>query len=258
MKDIILDYYKRNVGLYDLFPLIVVLPEAMGAATMDEHKKFLEKYAEKSEKKEDHISYNVPIETLGRHLRLIDRKNSYALAQDLLPQSIIVTLVSQFDLFVTLAIKYIYHAKPEMMNAIQRDITYSEINRLGDIEKIKAYLIEKEIETILRDSHHSQICWFEKKLGTTLQADKELIADFVEITQRRNLFVHSDGLVNQQYLSTCKEHGYTCDDIKAGDKLRVDMEYFCHSADRLMEIGCKLSQILKRVTCTFGGAAPQF
>lgn len=249
MHDVILEYYQRNVGLYDLFPIITKFPEAIKSIEEKQHIKLLKSYGEGKDNENGTITYKVPPQIGGVHDSFLDKKKSYTLAEDMLPQSIIVLLVSQFDLFVSHAIRYIYKKKPVMLNSIQRNISYAEINALGDIEKIKEYLIEKEIETVLRDSHHSQICWFEKKLDTTLQADTRLVADFIEITQRRNLFVHSDGIASQQYISICKEHGNDCEGINAGQKLKVDSAYFNHSADRLIEIGCKLGQIIWRKVC---------
>ncbi len=246
MKEHIQDYYHRNVGLVELYPFIGLTADMIGKKTQIQHYEFLENETEKKEGNEKEATFVIPFSQMGRHHSFLGKIKAHDLSKEILPQALVVALVSQFDLFVARAVRYIFNKKPLMLKAIEKNITYAEIDALGDLEKVKEYLIEKEIECLLRESHIDQIGWFEKKLSTKLQTDQKLIADFVEITQRRNLFVHSDGIVSQQYISKCREYGQDCEGMKAGDKLTVTQEYFSHVSDRLVEIGCKLGQIIWR------------
>ncbi|GAG36970.1 unnamed protein product, partial [marine sediment metagenome] len=70
---------------------------------------------------------------------------------------------------------------------------------------------------------------------------------FVEITERRNLFVHCDGIVSSQYLKVCRTHGVQLDSkLKTGDQLTVDPAYFSKAFDCMLEIGIKLGHVLWR------------
>ena len=68
--------------------------------------------------------------------------------------------------------------------------------------------------------------------------------DFVELTERRNLFVHSDGVVSQQYISVCKSENAYNGDIKKGSQLKVDKQYFEKAFKTLYVVGIKLTQML--------------
>jgi hypothetical protein len=70
---------------------------------------------------------------------------------------------------------------------------------------------------------------------------------FIEITERRNLFVHSDGVVSSQYLNNCKVYKVKFEkEPQAGDKLVVTPEYFDLAYKTLYEISVKLTQVIWR------------
>jgi hypothetical protein len=70
---------------------------------------------------------------------------------------------------------------------------------------------------------------------------------FVEVTERRNLFVHTDGVVPHQYLDVCERSSCTvAEDICLGKSLSITREYFTAAYECLYEIGVKLAQVLWR------------
>ncbi|MBR6063965.1 MAG: hypothetical protein IKP54_07420 [Bacteroidales bacterium] len=69
-------------------------------------------------------------------------------------------------------------------------------------------------------------------------------ADYIELTERRNLFVHSNGVVDSQYLTECKKNNYETKGISVGSQLLVDTDYFVRSYNLLYLMGIVLSQIL--------------
>lgn len=70
---------------------------------------------------------------------------------------------------------------------------------------------------------------------------------FIELTERRNLFVHCDGVVSEQYLNVCRKHKVNVDpEIVVGKKLQAEKKYLKQTYEVLYEIGIKLSQVLWR------------
>ena len=61
-----------------------------------------------------------------------------------------------------------------------------------------------------------------------LRKDLSIWETFIEITQRRNLFAHNDGIVSTQYLNACKVNSVTHEDnkINIGAELGIDIDYF--------------------------------
>ena len=158
----------------------------------------------------------------------------------------IVALTSQYDVFLARLMDVLLRKKPEMLAASERKFTFSEINSYSSIEDIRSDLIEAEIDSLLRKSVVEQFVWMENKFDVKLRTDLEIWASFVELSQRRNLFVHADGLVSRQYLAVCSDQGSDISKIKIGDELSVDAAYYRRAHRILLEIAVKLSQVLWR------------
>ncbi|MFY0605652.1 MAG: hypothetical protein JXR10_02995 [Cyclobacteriaceae bacterium] len=184
---------------------------------------------------------------INKYLDLDKKTQNSFLAERLIQRNFIVSLISQFDAYVGSLIRKIFIIQPELLNGSDRNLSFSKLSEYSSIDEAKEYIIEKEIESVLRDSHYNQFKWLENKLGMTLTKDLPSFCDFIEITERRNLFVHSNGVVSSQYLSVCNKHNYQFDSvITTGQELSVDEKYFTKAYRILFEIGTKLSQVIWR------------
>lgn len=99
----------------------------------------------------------------------------------------------------------------------------------------------------MRSSHQEQFDWLAKELSISTLTKFKDWPNFIEITQRRNLFVHTNGIVSNQYLTTCNKYKVdNIENINKGDKLNVDRAYFERTYEIFYEIGIKLSQMVLR------------
>ncbi len=196
---------------------------------------------------EDDFSYEIPDSVYTIHSEKKKEINKFTVAYSIFPRMFVVTLVCQYDAIIGNLIRLVLTNKPEILNGSEKPITFKQLTEYHSMEEAKEAIITKEIETILRDSHDEQLKWFENKLGIKLHEDKELISKFIEITERRNLFTHNNGIVNDSYLLNCKKFGIQTE-AKIGDILEVSPTYFTEAADCIMEIGIKLIVILWRKT----------
>jgi hypothetical protein len=114
------------------------------------------------------------------------------------------------------------------------------------LEDAREYIIDKEIETVLRKSHSEHFDYLESKLKITLKKNLPIWQTFIEITERRNLLVHCDGKVSNQYLKVCREHNCTLDEVKLNQKLRVSIDYFNEAYECLYELATKLTHTIWR------------
>lgn len=189
----------------------------------------------------------IPFDSFPRFIELSNKIEASTLAYKYLPISIIISLVSQYDAYLNNLIKTIFHIKPEILNSSERNIQYTDLISFNNIGEAKDYVIEKEIESVLRENHLSQLKWLEKKLSIKLRDGIPNLVSFIELTERRNLFVHCNGVVSRQYLDICKENKVpNIDKLKPGDKLDVKPIYLTKSFYTLFEIGVKLGHVLWR------------
>ena len=163
------------------------------------------------------------------------------------PSMILLPLVSQYDAFIANLLKVLFQKKPECIFSAERQVSFSEIAELNSIEDIRNSILEKEVEKIIRESHSKQFDLMEKYFGIELKKGLDVWPDFIEITERRNLLAHTNGVVSKQYLSICNHHEIAAEKIqKLGDKLSFTGQYFVHAFDVFFEISIKLSHVLWR------------
>lgn len=177
---------------------------------------------------------------------LISKSNRANKALRVLPQSLVVAMVSQYDSLVSNLIRLVYEIFPEKLYSSEATITYKQLFSSGDLEQLKNQIIEDKIETTLRKPHEEQLKDM-SKLINNISLDKfSLKKEFIEITQRRNLFVHCNGKVSKQYIDNCANAGIERI-AKEGDILEVDEKYFNNAFYVLFCVGIMLAQTIIRV-----------
>ena len=196
---------------------------------------------------DDENSIFIPQNLLKNFVNLSQKIETSELAYNLMPANFIVSFVSQYDAYLGRLIQTVFHVKPELLNNSEKNLLFSDLLEFNSIDDAKQYIIEKEVESVLRDNHSKQFKWLESKLKMTLTKDLPSFKDFIEITERRNLFVHCNGVISRQYIDVCNQNGVkNLENLKLGDKLQVPPAYFSKCYSVLFEIGVKLGQVLWR------------
>lgn len=166
--------------------------------------------------------------------------NNTASAFDMTGENAVIGLVSKYDGYLGLLTKQIFTDKPEILNGSDKEFKASDILTYKDFDELKDVLMEKEIETLLRKNHVDQLQWLESKLGIELRKFK-LLPEYVEIMERRNLFVHCNGVVSRQYMSECKKYGCELPEkVKLGATLDAYIDYVRKAYKVLFQVGVML------------------
>lgn len=239
-------FVERVNSLAEIFPITIAVIQDALTKTSEETTDFIDKHSEVV-KEGDEQTKRIVDGYIGELLRWTTKLIRVGLVQDLVPRSFIVSLVSQFDIFVGKLVSAFFYLKPEALNASEKLFSFAQLLDFASIDNAKQYLIEKEVEGVLRQSHSEQFDWFENKLKIPLRKDLHSWPTFIEVTERRNLFVHTGGVVSSQYLKVCRENGVKLSSsLTVGDELRVDAEYFAIASSCIFEIGVKLAQVIWR------------
>jgi len=190
---------------------------------------------------------SIPLEHIRRWNRMKSKHDQVDLARKLIPRSILVSLVSQYDAFLGRLLRMIFLSRPELLNASERTLTFAQAASFDSIEAMREHVIEKEVEGVLRSSHADHFKWMENRFSVTLTKGVDIWPQFIELTERRNLFVHADGVVSNNYLTTCKQNGVALDPLlHEGTPLGVPQDYFVESYRCIFELGMKLAHVLWR------------
>lgn len=194
----------------------------------------------------DEGKYSVPIEN-----RRFLAKDEAELKQNetmikLLPNSVLMLFVSEYDIFLSNLLKEIYISFPEYLNSCERTFSYAEISKYSEITTIKQVVIDKEVESIIRESHKTQLVKLANKFKIKTLSEFENYSKFIELTQRRNILVHCDGIVSEQYIRECNEAKCNLNGVNVGDVIDCNFPYLSGSYKVLCEVSIKLFQILLR------------
>jgi len=163
-----------------------------------------------------------------------------------LPQVILIGLLSAYDAFLSDLLRLVLSKHQEIVLTSEKEIKFSELIEFSSIEDARRSLIDREIDSVMRESHQKQFSWMEAKFKIALTQDLPSWPKFIELCERRNLFTHTGGIVTDQYMKNCKTNGCEISDIVAGQKLDVGPKYFSSAISIVTEIGLKLVHVLWR------------
>lgn len=161
-------------------------------------------------------------------------------------KAIFLNLFSSFDAFVGSLISCLFNSNPELYKGLGKQVSVCEILSFESFEELKEKVLNDEIESIRRKSYIEQFSDLEKLFSIQLTKFKNW-PSFVELSQRRNLLMHCDGIVSDQYLNTCKKEGYVFKDkVVLGDELLLGSKYMETAFNLMVEVATKLGQTLWR------------
>lgn len=247
LHEIVDSYIHKLVALHEVFPYQMAMAAVVAQQSAKKHKRFLDENAEKLKEDDETTSYKLNFKVYRHSSRLGRRSDRAKTVLDLLPRNFVVSYVSEYDSFLGKIINQILRFKPELIESKDKTISLSELVNLGSVEAARDKIFSKEVESVLRTSHADQFSWMETTFSIPLTKGLDTWPLFIELTERRNLFVHCDGVVSEQYINVCNKHKVKIDkETVVGKRLQAEKRYLRQSHETLYEIGLKLSQVLWR------------
>ena len=240
-------YIQHIESLNDSLPMSLAIVSVARKTAIEKFFTFVKEKNIAEKKTGNMVSYQVKMEDLTKFTRLKQRVDKIILSEKNVSESFFVSMISHFDAYISNLIRALFMIKPEVLNSTDKILTYPQLLQFNNVEDARNYIVEKEIETVMRESHVEQFNWLEKKFSIKLRVDLPSWTKFIEMTERRNLYVHCDGKVSSQYLHVCQENGVEYDkEIKIGDRLEIDAKYFQNAYRVLFELGVKLANVFWR------------
>jgi len=181
-------------------------------------------------------------------IREIERHNNSSPIKTL-EKSLFINLFADFDKYVGDLISILYHKQSGLYKNINGEIKLSDALEYESMDKLREAMLDKEIETLRRGSYIEQFKNLESKFSIKTLTDFDEWSKFIEMSQRRNLFTHCDGIVSKQYLESCETAKFKFKEkLFIGDQLEIGDEYFFKSCQLITEVAVMLGQTLWRKT----------
>ena len=169
------------------------------------------------------------------------------IANRTVPRSFLVSLVSQYDAFLRLVFRALL-LEANILRGSHKALEVADLLRFGSINDAYEWIVDREVDEVMRGSHSDQFDFMKAVFGVNWIRDEDpLWRNFIEVTERRNLFVHADGLVSNQYIEICNRNKVTLEEgVSKGTELKVPPAYFKHAYQTLLEMGIKVAQVMWR------------
>lgn len=255
------DLFQININRFieELSALNDTLPIEIAILSMKHQQliKKLEKISTVSEETDDSgkefIRYKTNTDDLDKFSKIHKHIKRTDIAYKILPRNFIVSIVSQYDAFLGKLVKTLYEINPNIIRSCEKELNIKDLFNYDTIDELKDHIVDKEVESLLREEHFEQLKILERRISKvlgnnfTLTTDLPVLASFVELTQRRNLFVHSNGMITRQYLEAKKKWNFGSDCCGELDgELKVEPLYCKKAFQVLYEISVKLTHVLWR------------
>lgn len=247
IKDVIDTFLHRILDIEDCAKEYISAAEKSYNDNGEKLIEDIERHQRTLEDEKDEAIRVITVKELRKTLREIERHNSSSPVETL-EKSLFISLFSVFDKFVGDLVAVLYSKKPDLYNNISKEISLAEALKYSSMDELRQVFLDKEIETIRRKSYAEQFKDLESRFSVKLTKFDEW-PNFIERSQRRNLFTHCDGIVSKQYLDACREANFKPkEDKKVGDQLEIGAKYLFQSCMLVSQVGVMLGQTLWRKT----------
>lgn len=230
-------------SLASSFGFLMRMTEAVHAAASKEWREFLGQKGEPfSDAATGKKRYRVSALNYEESRKLDAKRARAERALQTVPRSFVVSLSSVFDVFIGRLIRVLFRENPELLGTIKRELKLEDIQQFERVKQVEDMVLDEEIEGVIRDSRRRQFDWMEKKFAVPLTKSLDCWSRFVELSERRNLFVHTDGVVSKQYKRVCQEVGlkWNGEEPALTTTLDATPEYFDQACNTTIEVGLKL------------------
>ncbi len=104
-----------------------------------------------------------------------------------LPEIMIIGLVSTYDAFLGNMLRVIFKKHNEIVLTSEKSVKFSELSKFSSIEEARNFFIDKEIDSILRESHYDQFDWMQEKFGMKLKRRTRFLAKVCRNMRKKKL-----------------------------------------------------------------------
>jgi hypothetical protein len=147
-----------------------------------------------------------------------------------------VNLITEFELLLSKIAKVYYLGFEGSLDKKEVKIRLEEIKKFASISEIKEHLVESEIFKLTSGGLDEWREFLKEKFGVEFEKvtpDWEL---FKKYFYQRNLFIHNDGIINEDYI---RKSGRT--DIKLGDQISINKRDLSVCLENFLIVGSTIA-----------------
>ena len=233
--------YRRAIGLY-----LSLGPAFSRAKFFGKLDKLIKSRGQHLGNIKDAEYATLPIEEFENIRGDLDELSDLLEFSSLLPGLLLVGLATSYDVYIGKLIEMIVEVRPEILDAAEKQFSLRQLMEFKSFEDARSSAKQHIVDDVMRDNRQKQINWIATKLNLKLDMNDAIWGEFVEICERRNLFAHSGGRINRQYLENCNRAKTNLANASLDDLLEVSPKYLRRAIDVFYEVGVKIGIIVWR------------
>jgi len=164
--------------------------------------------------------------------------------RELLNRSILMSLVSYFEVLVADLAHAFYRIAPDAISTADKVLSVNELKQFSSIDEALRSIVSDRIDKLLRSSVSDWQEFFQSRMKINMKLIVPEWAQWNEYFQRRHIVVHAGSHVTQLYLSKLDWKALTpyMPKPSLGDKLDIDDAYLEHAINTFEIAGLLLCQ----------------
>lgn len=195
-----------------------------------------------TEKKSERYSFVIHEDDVARVAGELSTTTHLMKAATSIQRSNLGALVAEFDHLMFRMLKAICIDHPELIMPDEEAVPVGFLRSGGTLEAWQADQIERKIINRLHESHDDVVAWIltdiAKLKDLSSVKSSPFYRDFLEVCQRRHIFIHNGGVVNKEYIRKCVVAGFEESTLpKEGEVIYSDFGYLKSSAARVYLVG---------------------
>jgi len=164
-------------------------------------------------------------------------------AYTVIPRSLFVSMVSEYETLLDRLLTTVFTLQPAMCNQLKMPsfLTVEKALTFESIGAMRQHIIDAEVEHMMRGNSEEQLEYLNGKAHVDVKKICDGVPEMYEASERRNLYVHCDGHVSQQYLNECSRlHAKPADSACEGTIVEITPAYFFATRKWLLVLGLEI------------------
>lgn len=193
--------------------------------------------------------YKLGVDDWPAYRRFNDSLSAAASTTRALPRLLTVGIVTSLEYHIGVLMKAIALLAPDTVVAGDTKVALNWAMTFSSMDELKDAVINDEIDRVQRQNVDEQIGWVISKVPgmDDIRPKYPGWANIIELFERRNLFIHANGIVNKHYLKALQKFNPSNGkDAKIGDELHAHSRYYSESVRTVFHFGVMLSQVIWR------------
>lgn len=148
-------------------------------------------------------------------------------------ESSLINICISFESYISNLLKDIYINYTDATALMKKNLTFEELLKIGNIDSAKEFIVDSHIDDLFRNSFSNWMTETVKAFSASskFELNSNIFQSVNELYQRRNLFVHTSGIVNDYYIKNVANTN-----LKSGDKIIIDEEYLNQKINDIVKL----------------------